>query len=152
MHISEFNYDLPKELIAQFPAEKRDNSNLMILNRKDKSVIHKKFLNIIDFLDENDVLVMNDTKVIPARLLGKKTTGANIEIFLLNKKTEKVWECLIKPSKRVKSGINVRFSDELECQIIDKTENDKWIVEFQYNGVFLKYWIKLAIFLFLLIF
>ena len=136
MHISEFDYHLPEELIAQFPAEKRDHSNLMVLGRKDKTIEHKKFFDILDCLTENDVLVMNNTRVIPARLIGKKATGANIEIFLLEKKLEKIWETLIKPSKRVNSGTIIEFSDELTAEIICKAENDKWIVEFKHNGNF----------------
>ncbi|EKE02411.1 MAG: hypothetical protein ACD_20C00391G0005 [uncultured bacterium] len=133
MHISEFDYELPKELIAQFPSEKRDHSNLMILNKEDKTIEHKKFFNIIDHLSENDVLVMNNTRVIPARLIGKKQTGANIEIFLLENKTDNIWECLIKPAKRVKSGTMIEFSEELEAKVLDKTDNDKWIIELKYD-------------------
>ena len=136
MHINEFDYELPKELIAQFPPEKRDSSRLMILNRENQEIIHKNFFDIIDFLDKNDVVVMNNTRVIPARLIGTKPTGANIEVFLLNRKSEKIWECLIKPSKRVKSGTKVIFSEELTSQVIDKAENDKWLIEFGYDGDF----------------
>ncbi|OGH98793.1 MAG: tRNA preQ1(34) S-adenosylmethionine ribosyltransferase-isomerase QueA [Candidatus Melainabacteria bacterium GWF2_32_7] len=134
MHISEFDYNLPKELIAQFPSEKRDYSNLMVLDRSSKTIEHKKFFSIADYLSENDVLVMNNTRVIPARLIGKKSTGANIEIFLLEKKTENIWEVLIKPAKRVKSGTIVEFSEELSAEIINKSDNDKWVVELKYNG------------------
>ena len=125
-----------KELIAQFPSEKRDSSRLMVLNRTNESIGHKNFFDIPDFLDKNDVLVMNDTRVIPARLIGKKSTGANIEVFLLNRKSEKTWECLIKPSKRVKAGTKVVFSEKLTSGVFDKAKNDKWLVEFQYNGGF----------------
>ena len=134
MHISEFDYELPKELIAQFPSEKRDHSNLMVLNKEDKTIEHKKFFNIVDHLSENDVLVMNNTRVIPARLIGKKQTGANIEVFLLENKTDNIWECLIKPAKRVKSGTIIEFSEELKAEVIDKADNDKWIIELKYDG------------------
>lgn len=134
MLLSEFDYELPKELIAQFPSEKRDHSNLMVLNRTDQSIKHKKFFNIVDILTENDVLVMNNTKVIPARLIGKKSTGAKIEIFLVENVKEKYWETLIKPSKRVKSGTIVTFSDELAAEVIEKKENDKWLVELKFDG------------------
>ena len=83
---SDFDYVLPEELIAQFPSEKRDESSLMVLDKQNKTVEHKKFFDIVDFLDKNDVLVLNNTRVIPARLFGKKSTGARIEIFLLEKK------------------------------------------------------------------
>ncbi|MDD3013818.1 MAG: tRNA preQ1(34) S-adenosylmethionine ribosyltransferase-isomerase QueA [Candidatus Gastranaerophilales bacterium] len=136
MHISEFDYHLPKELIAQFPSDKRDHSNLMVLNKSEKTVKHKKFFDITECLDENDVLVMNNTRVIPARLIGKKETGASIEVFLLEKKSEKNREVLIKPSKRVKSGTEIKFSEELTAVVIEKTDNDKWLVEFKYSGNF----------------
>lgn len=138
MHISEFDYELPEELIAQFPAEKRDESSLMVLNKTIKTIEHKKFFDIVDLLSENDVLVMNDTKVIPARLLGKKSTGANIEIFLLKNRSEKLWETLIKPSKRVKPETIISLSDKLSAKVIEKTDNDKWLVEFLYEGDFRK--------------
>ena len=133
---SEFDYNLPEELIAQFPCEKRDGSSLMVLDKQDKTIRHKKFFDIVDFLDENDVLVLNNTRVIPARLFGKKSTGARIEVFLLERQTENQWEVLIKPSKRVKSGTVVEFSEELSAKILDRLPNDKWLVEFIYEGVF----------------
>lgn len=134
MFLSEFDYELPKELIAQFPSEKRDLSNLMVLNKIDKSIQHKKFFNIVDFLTENDILVMNNTKVIPARLLGKKETGAKVEVFLIENEQNKIWKTLIKPSKRVKSGTVVYFSEELSAEVVEKIENDKWLVKLEYNG------------------
>jgi len=153
---SEFDYNLPEELIAQFPCEKRDESSLMVLDRQGKTIVHKKFFDIVDFLDENDVLVLNNTRVIPARLFGKKSTGANIEIFLLGHceqethqpltnewiassqapRNDKIWEVLIKPSKRVKSGTIVEFSEELKAKILERLPNDKWLVEFIYEGIF----------------
>jgi len=138
MHTSEFDYDLPKELIAQFPAEKRDHSNMMVLNKENQTVEHKKFFNIVDLLNENDLLVMNNTKVIPARLIGKKSTGANIEVFLLKNISNKTFEVLIKPSKRIKPDTIIHFSDELSAKAISRTENDKWLVELIYNGNFEK--------------
>ena len=133
---SDFDYILPDELIAQFPSEKRDESSLMVLDKQNKTVEHKKFFDIVDFLDKNDVLVLNNTRVIPARLFGKKTTGARIEIFLLEKKTENKWEVLIKPSKRVSSGTIIEFSEELKAKIIERLPNDKWLVEFIFEGIF----------------
>lgn len=134
--LSEFDYELPAELIAQVPAEKRDNSNLMVLNKINKTVKHKKFFNILDLLSEEDVLVMNNTRVIPARLLGKKTTGANIEVFLLRQESGDVWSSLIKPAKRVKEGTEIIFSDELKAKVLSKNNEDKWQVELIYDGNF----------------
>ena len=133
---SDFDYVLPEELIAQFPSEKRDESSLMVLDKQNKTVEHKKFFNIVDFLDKNDVLVLNNTRVSPARLFGKKSTGARIEIFLLEKKTENKWEVLIKPSKRVSAGTIIEFSEELKAKIIERLPNDKWLVEFIFEGIF----------------
>jgi len=133
---SDFDYNLPEELIAQFPSKKRDESNLMVLDRKNKGIRHKKFFDIVDLLDENDVLVLNNTRVIPARLFGKKSTGASIEIFLLERKTEFQWEVLIKSSKRVKSGTIVEFSEELSAKILERLPNDKWLAEFIFKGDF----------------
>lgn len=136
MNIDEFDYYLPKELIAQFPCQERDNSKLMVLDRQTKAIEHKNFFNIIDLFNENDVLVINNTKVIPARLIGKKLTGAVIEIFLLERKSETQWETLIKPSKRIKSGSKVIFSEELQAKVINRADNDKWLVEFEFSGNF----------------
>ncbi len=136
MHINEFDYHLPEELIAQLPCEKRDCSRLMVLN-KDKNVIeHKKFFNIVDYLTDNDILIINNTKVIPARLIGQKDTGAKIEVFLLKEKQEKIWESLIKPAKRVKPGTVIKIAEGFIVKVIEKTENDKWKVELLYSGNF----------------
>jgi len=136
MKLGEFDYELPKKLIAQFPSEKRDESNLMVLNRKSKTIKYKKFFNIINYLSENDVLVMNNTRVIPARLVGTKSTGAVIEIFLLEKQTEKEWSALIKPAKRVKPGTEVYFSNQLKARVVSREEDEKWKVDLVYEGNF----------------
>lgn len=138
MHISEFDYELPKELIAQFPADKRDHSNLMVLNKINQTIEHKKFFDIVDFLGDNDLLVMNNTRVIPARLIGKKATGANIEVFLLKEVAPRTFEVLIKPSKRIKPDTLIYFSDELSAKAINRADNDKWLVELIYNGNFME--------------
>ena len=134
MHISEFDYELPKELIAQFPCKKRDNSKMLVLNRQNKIIQHKNFFNIIEALNENDILVMNNTRVIPARLIGKKSTGAVIEVFLLKNTAGKIWEVLIKPSKRVKPETIVEISDMLSVKVLNRADNDKWMVELLYDG------------------
>lgn len=131
---SEFDYELPEELIAQTPAEKRHLSKMMVLNRENKKIKHKVFSDIVDYLDENDVLVLNDTKVIPARLLGKKITGASIEIFLLKELQNRQWEALVKPSKRVNSGNIIKISDELFVKTLVKLEGGKWLIELGYKG------------------
>ncbi len=136
MLLSEFDYELPEELIAQFPCEKRDNSKMLVLDKTDRSVQHKHFYDIVDFLDENCVLILNNTKVIPARLFGEKEgTGARIEIFLLKAQEGKTWEVLIKPSKRVKPGTRIKVSDELSVVVKGPLEDDgKWLVELEYEG------------------
>ncbi|MBQ1612012.1 MAG: tRNA preQ1(34) S-adenosylmethionine ribosyltransferase-isomerase QueA [Alphaproteobacteria bacterium] len=138
MLISEYDYKLPEELIAQLPADKRQNSRMMVLDRIVHSIEHKHFYDIVDYIDSNSVLVLNNTKVMPARLYGKKeSTGANIEIFLLNPKddTKRLWECLIKPSKRVKPGTDIKISDELSASVIKPLEDaGEWLVELTYDG------------------
>ena len=138
MLLSEYDYNLPEELIAQMPADKRENSKMLVLDRKNKSIEHKHFYNIVDMLDENYLLVMNNTKVMPARLIGYKDSGAKIEVFLLKQK-DTCWDVLIKPSKRVKIGtyiisgiafqfISDKFTEKVETltqKYIDKRENNK---------------------------
>lgn len=133
MLLEEFNYELPEKLIAQLPAQKREMSKMLILDRGEKSFIHKHFMDITDFLTENDLLVLNNTKVIPARLYATKETGALIEIFLVREVEKDVWISLIKPSKRVKTGLILKVSDELSVEVLDK-DDDKWKVRLIYNG------------------
>lgn len=127
--LSDFDYNLPKELIAKFPHEPRDECRLMVLNRKKKTIEHKIFKDIIDYLEEGDLLVLNDTKVIPARLKGKKKTGANIEIFLLRPFSENQWEVLIKNIKRLKEGQEVIIANDFKIKLIEKYEEGKAKVE-----------------------
>lgn len=135
MLLEEFNYNLPEELIAQVPAQKRDMSKMLVLDRNTKSMQHKHFCDITDFLTENDLLVLNNTKVIPARLYAKKDTGALIEIFLVREIEKDVWVSLIKPSKRVKEGMILKVADELSVEILKKDE-DKWQIRLIYSGNF----------------
>ena len=133
--MSEFDYELPEELIAQMPADKRENSRMMVLNRENQTIEHKHFYDIVDLLDENTLLVLNNTKVLPARLYGTKETGAKIEVFLLESKSGKEWSCLIKPSKRVKPDTIIKISDELQVRAIKRLEEDgEWLVEMIYEG------------------
>lgn len=135
MLLSEFDYTLPEELIAQTPAQKRENSRMLVLNRFQKTIEHKHFYNIVDLINKDCVLILNNTKVIPARLYGYKDTGAKIEVFLLKEKSNKQWEVLIKPSKRVKTGTIVKISDELSVQILKSLPDDgKWLVQMIYEG------------------
>ena len=135
MLVSEFDYELPEELIAQMPADKRENSRMLVLNRENQTIEHKHFYDIVDLLDENTLLVLNNTKVLPARLYGTKETGAKIEVFLLESKSGKEWSCLIKPSKRVKPDTIIKISDELQVRAIKRLEEDgEWLVEMIYDG------------------
>lgn len=134
MLLSEFDYILPEELIAQKPAGRRTQSKMMVLNSNLKTIEHKHFFDIVDLLGENDVLVLNNTKVIPARLLGQKLTGANVEVFLLKELENKQWEALLKPSKRINEGNIIKISDELAAKTLTHLDSGKWLVELIYEG------------------
>ena len=139
MLLSEYDYNLPEELIAQMPADKRENSKMMVLNRKDRTISHKHFYDIVDLIEPNTLLVMNNTKVLPARLIGHKDTGAKIEVFLLksveNSENGCLWDVLIKPSKRVRPDTVIKISDELSVKALKRLEeNGEWLVELIYEG------------------
>ena len=137
MLISEYDYNLPEELIAQLPADKRQNSKMMVLDTVNQTIDHKHFYDVVDLIDDKSVLVLNNTKVMPARLYGiKEETGANIEVFLLKSICEqKLWQCLIKPSKRVKPDTIVKISDELSVKVVKPLEDaGEWLVELIYDG------------------
>ena len=134
--IENYNYDLPKELIAQVPSQKRENCRMMVLNRAAQSIEHRHFYDITDYFDENDVIVLNNTKVIPARLFGRKDTGAHIEVFLLKQISDKVWEVLINPSKRVKEETLIDISPDLYVKVLTRQNEGKWLVELHYDGDF----------------
>lgn len=140
MRIDEFNYDLPKELIAQNPAEKRDFSRLMAVNMDTGEVEHKRFYDVLDYLSEDDILVLNNSKVIPARIYGKKEgTGANIEFLLSKRLDEDRWETLVRPGKRLKAGDFVSFGDgKLRAEILSFGEDGTRIVKFYYDGIFME--------------
>jgi S-adenosylmethionine:tRNA ribosyltransferase-isomerase len=134
---STYHYDLPEELIAQNPAEPRDSARLLVYNRKEKTVEHKIFRDIYDYLKKGDVLVINNTKVLPARLMGKKDkTGASIEMLLQKRINLTDWEVVVKPGKRCKIGTKVIFSDELSCVVIGDTDSGCKIVKFTFVGRF----------------
>lgn len=136
MKTDDFDYYLPEELIAQTPLEKRDSSRMLVLDKNTGEIKHEHFNNIIDYLTDNDVLVLNDTKVIPARLYGtKEDTGAVIELLMLKDLGNNVWECLTKPAKRVKEGTIVKFSDKLRAKCISVGEEGIRHFELIYEGI-----------------
>ncbi len=138
MKTSDFYYDLPQELIAQDPLEDRSASRLMVLNKNTGDIEHKIFKDITGYLRAGDCLVLNNTKVIPARLLGvKEETGAAVEVFLLKRLEDNNWECLVKPGKKLRPGARVVFGDGiLRCEIMDVVEEGNRIVHFEYEGIF----------------
>ena len=137
MKVSDYWYDLPKELIAQDPINKRDESRLLVVHKNDGSITHKHFYDVIDYMDKGDVLVINDTKVIPARLIGTiDGKDAVCEVFLVKRLDKDLWECLVKPGKKLKIGTKVNFIKELSCEIVDIKEDGNRIVKFIYDGIF----------------
>ena len=137
MKVSEFNYELPENLIAQTPIEKRDESRLMVLNRERQTIEHKIFKDIIDYLKPGDVLVRNNTKVIPARIYGKKETGANVEFLLLKDLQNDTWETIVRPGNKLHIGTKVIFGDGiLEAEILEVLPGGTRKVKFYYNGIF----------------
>ena len=137
MKVTEFDYELPEELIAQTPIEKRDESRLMVLNRKEHTIEHKTFKDIIDYLEPGDCLVRNNTKVIPARIYGKKETGANIEFLLLNNIEGDIWETIVRPGNKLHIGTKVIFGDGLlKAEILDTMPGGTRKVLFTYEGIF----------------
>ena len=137
MQVSDFNYDLPQELIAQVPISKRDESRLMVLDRQKQTIEHKVFKDIIDYLEPGDCLVRNNTKVIPARIYGKKETGANVEFLLLNNIEGDIWECIVRPGNKLHVGAKVIFGDGLlKAEILDTMPGGTRKVKFYYDGIF----------------
>lgn len=137
MNLSDFNYELPPELIAQTPLKNRDESRLLIYNMQDKSVLDSHFRSIIDYLNPGDCMIINDSKVLPARLLGAKTdTGANVEVLLLENKGNDIWEAIVRPGKKLRKGAEVTFSDRLKCVIEDVLDDGNRYVKFYYDGNF----------------
>ena len=136
MKTKDFYYDLPKELIAQHPEEKRDHSRLLVLDKESGKMEHKLFYDIIDYLNEGDLLVLNDTKVMPARIYGhREGKEEKIEFLLLNRKDD-VWECLSKPGKKAKLGTKIVFSDKLSAEVVDISEDGSRFLKFEYDGIF----------------
>ena len=138
MKTSDFYYDLPEELIAQDPLEDRTASRLLVLDRKTGAVKHKIFSDVIDYLNKGDCLVINNTRVIPARLIGEKEgTGGKVEVLLLKRRANDVWETLVKPGKKLKPGARVIFGDgRLKAEILEIAEEGNRLVRFYYEGIF----------------
>ncbi len=136
MLISDFDFDLPDELIAQNPLEKREDSRMLCVNRAANSFADEHFFNLPRFLKKGDVVVLNNTKVFPARLFGETETGARVEIFLVKEIENQSWETLAKPARRLKIGKKIRFGDKLSARVADKTEEGRVIVEFESDGDF----------------
>ena len=138
MELSDFNYELPQELIAQDPLEDRASSRLMVLDRETGETEHRTFRDIRQYLRKGDCLVINDTKVIPARLIGvKEGTGAKIEVLLLTRKENNVWETLVKPGKKCRTGTVIEFGDGLlKGTVIGQTEEGNRFVQFSFDGIF----------------
>lgn len=138
MRVKDFDYYLPEELIAQHPLERRDEARLMVLDKESGEIQHKIFKDIVDYLNPGDCLVLNDTRVIPARLIGEKEdTHGKMEFLLLKRIDKDIWQTLVKPGKRAKVGTRFSFGDgELKAEVIDIGEEGSRIVRFEYEGIF----------------
>lgn len=137
MKLTDFDYDLPEELIAQIPVEPRNASRLMVLDPVTESIEHRHFYDLKEYLEPGDTLIFNDTRVMPARLLGwREGTGGKVEVFLLRRIDGDTWETLVKPGRKAREGQVVRFSDELTCKILETTDFGGRIVKFSYDGIF----------------
>ncbi len=135
MKLADFKYDLPDELIAQYPPDQRDDSRLMVLDRKTEEIQNHRFPDIVDYFNDGDVLVVNETKVFPARLHGfKEKTNAKVEVLLLRQLEETMWEVLVKPARKVRIGNRLIIADEIGCDVIDNTTSGGRVVKFDYNG------------------
>ena len=137
MKTSDFWYDLPEELIAQTPLQQRDSSRLMVLDKESGEICHRHFYDILDYLHPGDCLVMNDSRVLPARLLGHRPTGGAVEVLLLRDFGKKKWECLCKPGRKMQVGHQVIFGDgELTATVVEVQETGNRVIEFHYEGIF----------------
>ena len=139
MDIKDFNYDLPREFIAQYPLIKRDEAKLLVLDRKTQKIEHRIFKDIIDYFNPGDCLVLNDTKVMPARLFGHKPTGGKVEVLLVLRQKNNIWEVLVNPGRRLKPGTEIVFKDGLLAgRILGRTDNGNWTIEFTTDRDFFK--------------
>jgi len=139
MKTSDFYFDLPQELIAQTPIEKRDASRLLVLNKENGEVEHKHFYDLPSYLKPGDCLVLNNSRVLPARLFGRRSGGGACEVLLLIDRGEKVWECLVRPGKKLRTGAKITFGDgELTAEVVGEVEGGNRLVRFDYDGIFLE--------------
>jgi len=139
MKTSDFFYDLPEEQIAQTPLEKRDHSHLMLLDKKNGNVEHHMFYELPDFLQKGDCLVLNDSRVLPARIFGKRETGGAVEVLLLNDKGGGVWECMTRPGRKTEPGVKLIFGEgKLTAEVLDKLPGGNRLIKFFYEGIFLE--------------
>ena len=150
MKLSHFHFDLPDELLAEYPAENRDESRLMVLNRKEQTIEHKMFKDLIEYFDEKDVMILNNTKVFPARLFGnKEKTGARIEVFLLRElnKEQRLWDVLVDPARKIRIGNKLYFGDDetLVAEVIDNTTSRGRTLRFLYDGSYEEFRKKLQL-------
>ena len=150
MKLSHFHFDLPEELLAEYPSENRDESRLMVLNRKEQTIEHKEFKDIIDYFDEDDVMILNNTKVFPARLFGnKEKTGARIEVFLLRELNaeQRLWDVLVDPARKIRIGNKLYFGDDdtLVAEVIDNTTSRGRTLRFLYDGSYSEFRNKLSL-------
>lgn len=137
MKVSEFGFDLPEELIAQHPYDKRDSARLMVLDKRSQNIEHKIFKDVTDYLQPGDCLVINNTKVLPARLYGKKETGANVEFLLLKRIEGDCWEAMVRPGNKVRPGTKVTFGDGiLQAEVLEVLDGGNRKVKFEYEGIF----------------
>ena len=135
MKLSDFDYKLPKSRISQEPLPRRDHSKLMVLNKKDQTIEHKKFHNLPDYVKKNDLVILNETKVFPARLFAiKDRTDAKVEVFLLRELENDLWEVLVKPARKVRIGNKLHFTDNVHCDVIDNTVSGGRVVRFEYEN------------------
>lgn len=145
MKTTEFYYDLPKELIAQTPLDRRDSSRLMLLDKQTGAIEHRHFYELPDLLNPGDCLVLNDSRVMPARLFGKRQTGGAVEVLLLTDKGNGVWECLTRPGRKTRKGTVLTFGDgELEATVVDEVSGGNKLIKFEYDGIFIEILEKLG--------
>ena len=139
MNTSDFWYELPEELIAQTPLEKRDHSRMLHIDKRSGELAHKHFYDLPEYLKEGDCLVLNDSRVLPARLIGTRSTGGSVELVLLRDLGDGRWECLSRPGRKTKPGTKLSFGDgELNATVLEFAEGGNRIVQFHYEGIFLE--------------
>lgn len=138
MKRTDFFYDLPEELIAQTPSEKRDASRLMVIDKNTGDIQHRHFYDLPEYLHPGDCLVLNDSRVLPARLFGARETGGAVEVVLLRDRGEGVWECLTRPGKKTRTGTKLSFGEELSATVVDEVEGGNRLLKFDYDGIFLE--------------